>query len=202
VIAVLATSLTILGYFPYLRDILKRKTTPHLYTWLIWAITQGTATAALWYGGGNLGAMGLAAGTILVTVTCLLALKYGTTNITRGDTILLVLALIAILIWWQLHSPLLAVVMVTTVDAIGYLPTLRKSFSEPWSETLSFWATMTAVSLLVILSNAEYNFLTVTYSALLATANSTLWMVCYFRRKTVPNPQLESARNETLGAKP
>jgi hypothetical protein len=41
IIAIIATVLTFLGFIPYFRDIFNRKTKPHLYTWLIWLITQG-----------------------------------------------------------------------------------------------------------------------------------------------------------------
>lgn len=123
------------GYLPYFRDIFRNKTQPHAYTWLIWAITQGTATVALWHGKGGWGVLPLLVGTMLVFTVFLLSLKYGTKNITRADTIILIAALLAIVIWWQLHNPLLAVVMVTLIDVAGYAPSLRKTFEEPWSET-------------------------------------------------------------------
>lgn len=51
IIAIIAAVLTIIAYIPYFRDIFANKTKPHLFTWLIWGITQGTATVALLYGG-------------------------------------------------------------------------------------------------------------------------------------------------------
>jgi hypothetical protein len=52
----------------------------------------------------------------------LLSLKYGTRNITRSDTIILILALAAVFVWVQLDNPLLAVIMVTLIDLAGYVP--------------------------------------------------------------------------------
>lgn len=185
IIAVFATALTVFGYIPYLRDILKKKTKPHLYTWLIWLITQGTATAALLYGGGKFGSFSLILGTILVFFNLLLSFKYGTTDITLSDKIVLALALLAIIIWWQLDNPLIAVLMVSAIDGAGYIPTIRKSFKNPWSETLSFWAIMAVVDILSIIANAEYNFLTVSYLAMLFVANMAVVLVCFFRRQVV-----------------
>jgi hypothetical protein len=184
-ISIIASLLTIIGYAPYLRDIFAKKTKPHLYTWLIWMITQGTATIALLYGGGKFGSFSLITGTILVLTVFLLSFKYGTKDVTKKDRIILVLALLAIVIWWQLDNPFVAVLMVSAIDGVGYIPTIRKSFNDPWSETLFFWAVMAVVALLTLIANAEYNFLTVTYLAMLFIANILVVLVCLLRRRVV-----------------
>jgi len=188
VIAIIATLLTVAVYFPYLKDLFQRKTKPHLYTWLIWAITQGTATVALLHGGGKFGAISLVVGTALVVVVLLLSFKYGTKNITKSDTFVLIAALLAIVVWWQLKNPFVAVLMISAIDGLGYIPTLRKSFAQPWSETLSFWGVMAIVMALTIIANAEYNVLTVTYLATLAIANTAVFTLCVFRRKVIQRP--------------
>ena len=49
--AILGGFFVVIAYVPYLRDIFKGKTTPHLYTWLIWFLTLSTALAGMWSGG-------------------------------------------------------------------------------------------------------------------------------------------------------
>lgn len=188
IIAIVATLLSIAGFIPYFRDIFARKTKPHLFTWLIGAITQGTATVALLQGGGKFGSISLIIGTVLVFTVFLLSFKYGTKDITVSDKIVLVLTLLAILIWWQLDNPLAAVLMVSAIDGAGYIPTIRKSFKDPWSETLSYWLTMAITDLLGIISNAEYNLLTVTYLAVIFMANTGVLFVCIIRRRDVAQP--------------
>ena len=36
IIGIIAVSLTLIGYIPYTRDIIARKTKPHLYSWFLW----------------------------------------------------------------------------------------------------------------------------------------------------------------------
>jgi hypothetical protein len=124
----------------------------------------------------------------LVAVVFLLSFKYGTKNITRSDTGILVLALLAVVVWWQTNNPLYAVLMVTVIDALGYIPTLRKSWGEPYSETLSFWFTMILVTILTILSLSEYNLLTLTYLGMLVIANMVVLVFCGLRRRYVQKP--------------
>lgn len=185
VFGVVATLLTIFGYLPYLRDMFARKTKPHLYTWLIWALTQGTATAILIHGGGKYGALSLMVGTLFVLIIFGSSFVYGTKNVTKSDTITLLVAFLAILVWWQLHNPLVALIMVTAIDATAFIPTIRKSFQEPWTETLSFWFLMLAASLLTILSNAEYSVLTMLYLTMLTIANTVMVTLLVARRRTL-----------------
>ena len=156
-----------------------------MYTWLIWAITQGTATVAILYGGGNFEALSTAVGTIFVIVIFLLDFKYGTRNVTKNDTVLLILALLALFVWWQLHNPVLAVLMITGIDAIGCIPTIRKTLEEPWSETPSFWILMAIVNILMILSATQYNFFTMVYVVMLLVANITIWTICLVGNKNL-----------------
>lgn len=186
----MAVALTAYGYFPYFRDIFLNKTKPHLYTWLVWAITQGTATAVIWNSGGKYAVFSLGVGTILVSLVFLLSFKYGTKNITRSDTVVLIAALLAIVIWWKLENPLWAVIMVSIIDGLGFIPTFRKSFEKPWSETLSFWVIMALIDVLIMTSIKEYNLMTIIYPATLLVANMGVWSICFFRRKLIPIPAI------------
>lgn len=185
IIAIVAAVLTVVGYGAYFRDIFAKKTKPHLYTWLIWVITLGTATVALLHGGGKFGSLSLIIGTVLVFSVFILSFKYGTKDINKKDAVVLILALMAVVVWWQLDNPLAAVLMVTAIDGAGYIPTIRKSFNDPWSETISFWIIMTIAGFLTLISNAEYNFLTVTYLAVLSVVDVLVILICLVRRRVV-----------------
>ncbi|MDB5204032.1 MAG: hypothetical protein JWP09_60 [Candidatus Taylorbacteria bacterium] len=189
-LSVLAAIITIIGFIPYFKDIFNKMTRPHIYTWLIWAMTQSTATLALWYGGGSFAVLSLVTGTILVILVFLLCFKYGTKNITRNDTLCLIIALFAVVAWWQLKNPFLSVFLVSAIDGLGYIPTYRKSWTEPWSETLSYWALMALTAFMTIVASAEYNFLTITYLSVLTLSNITVFTICYFRRKNIINPSV------------
>ena len=188
ILTVIATAIGVVAFFPYLRDTFSLKTKPHAYTWLIWAITQGTAVFGIWYGGGGWGALNLTIGTLFVIVVFLFSIKYGTKNITKSDTAILVAALSAIIIWWRLDQPLISVIMVSVIDVIGYVPSFRKSYQEPWSETLISWILFSASNIFAILALEEYNLLTVTYLAAITSANIALFLLCFFRRKFFPKP--------------
>ena len=185
VVGILGGILMVIGYIPYLKDIFAGKTKPHLYTWIIWTLTWGTALVALLYAGGKFGSIVMIVGMILVLWVLGLCFKHGTKNITKSDTVTLILALLAIVAWWQLKDPTISVIMVTAIDGLGYIPTFRKTYQEPYSETMFFWFIMAVVTLLSMLANAEYNFLTMFYLGVVTAANITVAMIILLRRKTL-----------------
>lgn len=186
--AIIASLLIIFGgNVPYLISIFKGKTKPHIYTWLIWTITYGIALLGLIYGKGGWGVLSLSIGMFFVFVIFVACFKYGTKNITKLDTVILVGALLAIVVWFQLHNPLLAVFMVTIIDFVGYIPSFRKTFYEPWTENVTAWTISTFAGLLIMLSLNEYNFLTLTYLVATEFANLILIGICLTRRSVIKN---------------
>jgi SAM-dependent methyltransferase len=186
IFAIVATIISVVSFFPYLRDIFKLKTKPHTYTWLIWFITQGIAVAGIYYGGGGIGALELTISTTLVALVLIFSFKYGTTNITKTDTFILIIALLAIVVWWKLDNPLAAVLIVATIDVLGFIPSLRKSFYDPWSETVITWVGFAIGNCFAILALREYNLLTLSYIVSIATTNAILAIVCIVRRRSIP----------------
>jgi len=186
ILAIFAILLNIVGGFSvYLFSIFRGTTKPHIYTWLIWTITGVVALLALIRGQGGWGALPLVFSTTFVFVIFLLSFKFGTKNITKFDTIVLAVALLAIVVWFYMHNPLLAVVLVTIADCLGYLPSFRKTFQEPWTESVTSWTVYFFCGLLMILSMNEYNFLTLTYLGVTNVANIILITICLVRRRVV-----------------
>lgn len=184
--AAIAVFLGLVSYYLYFKSILRNETRPHLYTWLIWGITTGTVTAGVWHGGGGLGTLGSLVNSIGAISVLLFSFKYGTKNIRVFDAFMLIAALCAVGVWWQLKNPLLAVFMVTAIDLIGYVPTFRKSYEEPWTESLLSWGVWVPGIVCSILALNEYNLLTLTYYLAIDTANMALIILCLMRRRFVP----------------
>lgn len=184
--AITALVIGLSSTLPYIKDIFSLKTKPHIYTWLIWSITTGTAAVGVYYGGGGLGLINLAMMSVVTFGIFLISLKYGTKNITTWDTIILIFAILAILVWWQLHQPLLSVFMVSLIDVLGYIPSFRKTWQEPWSETLISWLGFTAGNIFALLALSQYNLLTTTYLVAVILASAILFFICLVRRPFWP----------------
>ena len=185
-LALFALALGLVSFLPYLWQILKRKTQPHAYTWLIWTITQDVVAAGVWFGGGgHVQALAMVAYAVCAFIVFVLCFWYGTKNITRGDTVLLIIALGSIGIWLGLDNPVLAIIVATSIDIIGYLPTFRKSYFEPFTENILAWIGYALTPIIVLFSLYEYNLMTATYATATAIINTVLVAFLYVRRAQV-----------------
>jgi hypothetical protein len=138
-IGLIAVALGIIGAIPYIRDIFRGKTKPHLFPNLIWAVVTTLAFFGQTAGGAGPGAWTTGVMAIITTVFLLLSIKHGTKDITKTDVFFLVIGLLAIIPWWLTDDPTISVIIATIIDICGFSPTIRKTINDPGSETLSSW---------------------------------------------------------------
>ncbi len=159
------------------------KTKPHVFTWLIWTITHGLAASAVFDGGGGWFAalpLFFAAGLSLFIV--FLGLKYGSLTVTKLDIAALAAASAAILIWWKLDNPVLAVMIVAIIDLIGFIPTYRQSLHNPYTEPLSTWILYIIGNCLALTALSVYNVETTFYISTMIAASTLLTFIIVKKR--------------------
>lgn len=183
--AVIGVSLTIIGYIPYFRDIFKGKTRPHAFTWLIWSTLTAIAFFAQLSDDGGIGSAVLGVTAFISFFIFLLALKVGRKNIATIDWLFLFAAFISMLAWGVTNDPLWSVILITAIDAIAFAPTFRKSYIDPFSETLVTYALSGIKFIFAILALSNYSTVTVLYPLSLVFANGLFVWMLIVRRKIV-----------------
>lgn len=183
IFGILATILAIFSFIPYLQDIFRKKTKPHVYSWLVWSIIQTVGTLAMIKGGASFGSLGLALGCLLSIFIFLISFKFGTRNITKVDTTLLIAALIIIVVWLTQEDPLWSVILVSLVDTIAYVPTYRKTYIDPHTETLSSYIFWVSSNIVAIIAIADYSLVTTLYISTLTVTDSLMIFILIFRRR-------------------
>ncbi len=187
IVAIIAVTLAFVGYIPYFRDIFKGKTTPHLFTWLIWTLAVGISASLQIYGGAGSGAWT----TVVVTLLCLfiliLSFRKGTKDIKRTDIFFLVMALISLFLWIFIHQPIWSVILIVLTDLLGFVPTIRKTWNDPNSETLSMYEITAVRHVLSIIALAQFNVLTLLYPISWTIANVLFSVMLIIRRKKISN---------------
>ena len=184
IFSILAIVLSIFAFLPYIRDIFKNKTKPHLYSWLVWSIVQTVGVLAMIKGGAEFGSWGLAIGCLFCILIFFLSFKYGTKNITKIDTILLIAALITIVIWLGEEDPLWSVILITIIDLLGFIPTYRKTYLAPNTETLDIYVFDVLSYGAAIVAIASYSLATTLYVSSLVLTNLVMVIIIVLRRRS------------------
>jgi uncharacterized protein with PQ loop repeat len=184
-IGIIAVILTFLGYIPYIRDTIKGKTTPHVYTWFIWGLVTAIAFGLQISAKAGPGAFTTLAAAIVCFIIFGFGLRQGEKNITTTDTIFFILSFIALGLWLFAKQPVLSVILVSTIDMLGFVPTIRKSWHKPHEETLISYQTNTLRFALAIIALSHYTIVTALYPITWVVANGLFSIFLILRRGKV-----------------
>ncbi len=125
---------------PYIAAILRGSTRPSRTSWLIWTVVSAILLAS----SVRLGARNtvwLAAAYCLIPLTIFgLSIGYGEGKVSRLDWFCLAGTALGILAWFVLGSPQATLFICIAMDALGAIPTVRKAYCRPRSESLAGWA--------------------------------------------------------------
>src|SRR3989338_5894642 len=190
VISIISVILVFVGYGPYIVDILKKKTVPHTFTFLVWSIASSVTWALQVYGGAGIGAWITFAVSGVCIFIFLLCFNYGEKDITRVDVIFLILALLSLFLWLVVHQPLWSVILVVLTDVLGFGPTVRKSWNKPHSETLFTWQIAAGRHALGILALEQFNIFTLLYPVAWTAANLGFFVFIIVRRRQLKHDLL------------
>lgn len=172
--AIIAALLAIIGNVPYLRDTIKRKIQPHPYTWLIWSIVSGVTFFGQVAKGAGVAAIAFGASEIFTIIIFLFSLQYGFKNIPRQDSYFLVAALLGIIPWIVLRDPTWSVVIMVTIDLIAFVPTLRKAWKIPKTESPVLYGSNVLRHSLALLALSSYNIATMLHSIAMIITNTMM----------------------------
>lgn len=188
VLGALAAALAILGTVPYVRDMLRGKTQPHAFTWLIWGVLTGIGCAAQVDDGGGPGAWSAGVSAVVCMFVFGYAVLRGERDIVLVDWLSLLGAALAGLAWIVTNNPLWSVVLISLIDAIAYIPTFRKSFLKPWSETISAYIWPYPKHVLSLFALTNFTLTTSLYSFVIMTVNAGFVAFILLRRRSIPRP--------------
>lgn len=184
-VGIIAVILTFVGYAPYISDTVKGKTKPHVYSWFIWAFVTFIIFALQILGNGGAGAYVTLATAILCLAIFVLGMKNGHKDITKFDTGVFIVSLIATVIWIFAKQPMISNILIITINTLANIPTIRKSWNNPHSETLFTWEMGAVRNLLGILALQSYSLLTWLYPITNLAINILVSSVLIVRRRTV-----------------
>jgi hypothetical protein len=178
-----AVIIAFVGYVPYFIDIFKGKTKPHAFSWFVWGLLTGIAFFAQVVKQGGAGAWVTGFSSLVTSSIFVLALFKGNKSYVLFDWISLIAALVAMLLWWLTKDPLLSVILVTIVDAVGFLPTIRKGYLKPNEETISTFALSSIKFIFGIFALESFTFVNWLYPLSLVLMNGGFATLLFIRRK-------------------
>ena len=181
-IGVVTVILAFLGLIPYIVDIFKNKTKPHIFTWAVWAIITILAFIGQWQSGAGAGSWTTGVTSLMTIFIAIISFKYGIKDITKSDTIIFIAALLAVIPWYLTKNPTLSIIILTIIDVLAFIPTIRKTIKYPESETLSSYILHTIRHGLSIAAISTYSISTYLFPGALAIMNLIIALIIFKSR--------------------
>lgn len=175
----------LVGYGFYFWSIWYGETRPHLFTWLTFLLLDATVFWAQWLHGAGPGSWALLLSAVENTLVCVFALKWGEKRITATDTVSFAAALCGIALWWLTSDALAAVVIAAGVNALAYIPTFRKTYVRPRSESLVLWTLDLFRFGLSLVALEAFNLVNALLPATIVLGNAALIAMVLIRRRRV-----------------
>ena len=156
---------------PYIPSILRGETKPNRVSWFVW-MTLGLVTAVSYQGVG-------------ADSTMLLSIWYGVGGWSRLDRLCLAGVVVSAVVW--VFSPGLALALAISVDFLGLVPTLHKSWVKPREENLAGWV-VTTIAAVINLFAIDVNTVTfgiVAYPFYAALGCAAVMLILRFRQRQI-----------------
>ena len=184
----LATTLTIIGFFPYIRSIMKKETKPHVFSWIIWGLTTCLVFAAQLTAGGGIGSWPTGfSGLLSLYIAALAYMHKSDIHINKTDWLCLIGAFAAMGIWSLTADPFWAVLLLTIIDTLGFLPTLRKSYHDPFNENMTMYVILFFRNILGMLALEIYSPTTLLFPVVMSMSIVLAVPLILWRRRKIPH---------------
>jgi hypothetical protein len=174
VFLIVAIIFALIGNGRYLIDVLKGKTKPHPYTWLIWSIVSAVVFFGQLVKGAGIGAIPTFIAEIFTIIIFFFSLRFGFKNIPKKDHYFLALALIGIIPWLLTKDPTISVIIVVLIDIIAFTPTLHKTWKYPASETSWLYGMNVLRHIITLFLLESHNIATTLHSIDMIIINSLM----------------------------
>jgi len=176
------------GYVPYVRGMMKVEVHPHMFSWFIWGLITWIAFAAQVSDGAGAGSWIMCVTGVFCLGIAAVAFKSGERDITRSDWGFFGLSLAAIPLWVMTNNPLWSVILISLIDVLAMMPTVRKSWSRPWSESIEAYAVAGLKFMLSIFALENISLVTALYPAVVVGVNALFCAMLVVRRRGIARP--------------
>ncbi len=138
--ALISILIFMIGMVPYTIDVIRWKTLPHPYSYGVWALILGVNTSVLIFQWEYIGSLP----GIIITLQNMFLCLYGIYSAHRipiriFDKICLILALWAFIYGILSRDFFHTILLTILIDILAYLPSVKKWWILPWSETNFAW---------------------------------------------------------------
>ena len=172
------------GYVPYIYEVLKRTTIPNRASWLIWSLSTATILIGVHETGTNEAIWVPVADAVGCFLILILSIPFGVGGWAKTDRVSLLISVASLLVWWLTGNVMVALIANLLIYVSGYVPTFKKAWGDPKSESRVAWTFFlvgVVLNLVTVAIGMDSGFAVWLYPIVLVLAVGTLY-ACLLRK--------------------
>ncbi len=174
-----------LSIVPYVMDILRGTTRPNIASYSLWAFLIFISMMAQIEAGASWSLILLIGDLLAVLIVLLFCVTgYGYKKYSWIEYICFTLGILAIILWQITSQPLLAIGFAVLADLIASIPTVVKTYRDPWSELPFAWFLVAFGAMLGIVSTTIWNLENILFPLNILIINGTVAVIAFWGRRT------------------
>jgi len=181
-LGIIAVIVAFASYVPYFRNMFAGRTKPHAFSWLVWGILNAIAFAGQTHDKGGAGSWSVGLTAAVMFFIFAVSLRLGEKDIRPFDWFCLVTALLSLIPWLLTNDPLISVIIITVIDALGFAPTVRKAYQKPRQETVTTFVMSVIKYGLVVTALQKYTPVTLLFPVAVGIMNALFVLMLLVRR--------------------
>lgn len=182
--ALISTGIYLIGAIPYWKDVFAGRTIPHIFTYIIWCILVGFNVFVIWKNHEYYALIP----NLLMLISLTFATLYGIgrmrlLSINWFDYICLGLWFWLIFYWIYSWNILNTIIFTAIIDFVAFLPTFKKWWLQPWTESILIYFMSAVGQIFTLLSLSSFqNMENMIFWWYLFFANLIFFIMVAFRR--------------------
>ena len=188
-LGLLGVLLALVAYLPYIHDIIRKRVKPHPYSWLIWTATATAVFFIQTTNGSGPGAYPTATIALLAFTVFVLSYRMNKVRIKSLDIACLAIATAGIIVWLFVDQPLISLLLLLSVEVIGFIPTLRKAIAKPYEDSVTMWTINGIRHGVGLTAIMHYNLITILNPLAWISMCITVCAVMIWRRRNTKKPR-------------
>jgi hypothetical protein len=186
VMGILAMVFRIVGYAPYLVLIARNRVHPSSVSFGIWTLTACVdAGFKIAYGSPMAAGPDLVAAVLSGTIAVMGLRNLKQQKIFKLDIVCFGGAVLSIIMWVVFHQAAGGAVISAIGDSLGYPSTMRKSWKNPFGESLWLWGWLSGAIVLTILALTSWNVMTLASACASTVGNFGVFIIIFIRQRRV-----------------
>ncbi len=183
IFSVISSLIYIIWIFPYWRDVLRKRTIPHPFSSLVWLILVWFNSYVLFIGHEYLAFIpGFISCLFLLLGTIYGIYLFRKIQINWFDYFCLIFSILFLIYYFLFRDITNAVILSALIDFLAFLPTFKKGWLQPWTETILLYFFASISNVFALLALIGTSFQTTLFWAYLVIANLAFFFMVSLRR--------------------